>query len=651
MIHEQERMRRRSMPRMVTAVAVLSVALTGAQALSATAQGVHPRGECDPDAGYTNCRLFTDDGREESWVVPAGVSSVHVLAWGGGGGGVLAAPDHVGSRGGGGGFASGDLPVSAGDTVHIQVGAGGQGYDLGTPKRAGYGGGASRALAGSEKVIAGGGGGGGGGDAGHDGIAGGDSSSSEVMDGKSGADGRGGAGGVGGGGRGHDGTAERGGDGAATIGIVGQGGSGGGGAGGYGGGGGGGATSLGSGGGGGGGGGNLAAAHGTTQAGGGAHPGEEANRFRTGDVGYGGGGGRDPLREIDGHRGLVVIEWGEDSGPVVDHLVVVSGDHQSVSAGGTFAPLSVRAVTSGGEAVTAQDVSFVVFDTSGTGTAFDGGDPQLVVATGPDGVATTSRGLVAGSHGGPVLVSASAAGKSIVFSLTINAATADHVAVKGGDNQSAVAGSAFAMPLSARVESPTGTGIGNVPVTFTISGNTGSRFNTTKLPPGATARSDGTQYTITSANDPADPSVTGTATTPPLIAGPQSGTFTVSVEADGIEKPVLFSETVTSGAATTLRISSGDGQTAVHGTVFAHNLQVLAVNSAGRPVQNAEVTFRIQGATGSTFYPSGTGVVAYTDENGLAGTLPIVAGDAGSVTVLATTADGASVSFHLTVTA
>lgn len=63
---------------------------------------------------------------EHSWVVPAGVTSIRIEAWGGGGaGGGTTAEPATGGGGAGGCFASSELQVEPGQEFTIRVGAGG----------------------------------------------------------------------------------------------------------------------------------------------------------------------------------------------------------------------------------------------------------------------------------------------------------------------------------------------------------------------------------------------------------------------------------------------------------------------------------------------------------------------------------------------
>ena len=224
-------------------------------------------------------KTFSFTGAIQQWVVPAGVTSISIEAWGAEGN-INSGYSNNSGYGGKGGFAKGDCTVTPGSTIYIYVG-GQKGYNGGGasgPGTAsdgapgGNGGGASDVRVGgtdlADRVIVAGGGGGGGGNAQRNTYVGGNGGEGGYTDGSAGAigntpghwAGRGGGGGTqtagGAGGQGHTSYAGNG-----TLGIGGAGnagdgtwgGGGGGGGGGYYGGGGGGGGYGGSGGGGGGG--------------------------------------------------------------------------------------------------------------------------------------------------------------------------------------------------------------------------------------------------------------------------------------------------------------------------------------------------------------------------------------------------------------
>lgn len=142
---------------------------------------------------------------ESEFVVPAGVTSITIKAWGAGGGGGGASEDGNGGGGGGGGHAEATYTVTAGEVLTVRVGEGGKGGRFTAPDDVivgdgGGGGGYSGVLRSATPLLIAAGGGGGGGDNG------------------SGTGSDGGAGGAGGGTSGVAGT----GDGATTGGGFGS---------------------------------------------------------------------------------------------------------------------------------------------------------------------------------------------------------------------------------------------------------------------------------------------------------------------------------------------------------------------------------------------------------------------------------------------
>ncbi|MEX0992804.1 MAG: glycine-rich protein [Solirubrobacterales bacterium] len=161
-------------------------------------------------------QTFVITGGEQTFVVPAGVTSLNVVAIGGYGGNGAGSGSYIGGLGGASAKVSGSLPVSPGQTLYVEVGddgasgAGGAGGFNGGGQGGGGGGGASdvrtvplaAGLGLDTRLIVAGAGGGGGDSAGsQDGGDGGDAES----DGFSGAWPGGGAGTQVGGGLGGDG--------------------------------------------------------------------------------------------------------------------------------------------------------------------------------------------------------------------------------------------------------------------------------------------------------------------------------------------------------------------------------------------------------------------------------------------------------------
>lgn len=294
-------------------------------------------------------QIYTTQG-SDTFVVPAGITSVTVKLWGGGGGGGAGGTAAAGGAGGGGGYVTATLSVTPGETLNVYVGGAGLGGSQSTAGGGGGGGSFSSVYRGGTALaIAGGGAGGGGGlnnggRSGGDGGAGGGTtgvagsggsgSGGSNSGGSGGTSSAGGAGGSGGNNAGSAGSSLTGGDGAdartsegadgsgAAGGLSGGGnggaiistsraGGGGGGAGYFGGGGGSGSTNNRGGAGGGGGSSyTVGGATGVTNtSGSGSTPGNSADVARNG-AGDGGSAGSTNGNGADGTNGLVNITFG-----------------------------------------------------------------------------------------------------------------------------------------------------------------------------------------------------------------------------------------------------------------------------------------------------------------------------------------------------
>lgn len=136
-----------------------------------------------------NAQAYSFSGAVEEFVVPDGVTSVTVKAWGAGGGGGGINGANKGGAGGGGAFVTGTIPTTPGATLALTVGEGGHAPTAtryvafgnggasgtaqdGSSSRGGGGGGATYVLDGSTILVAAGAGGGGGGGAASFGIGG-----------------------------------------------------------------------------------------------------------------------------------------------------------------------------------------------------------------------------------------------------------------------------------------------------------------------------------------------------------------------------------------------------------------------------------------------------------------------------------------------
>lgn len=166
-----------------------------------------------------------------------------------------------------------------------------------------------------------------------------------------------------------------------------------------------------------------------------------------------------------------------------------------------------------------------------------------------------------------------------------------------GDGQSATTRSPFEEPLKVLVYDENGHPSPDATVTFRIYGGYGDLTGTAAFP-------DGAQSTdvVTGAD--------GGAASPVLTAGADVGYLEVVASVPGAHESATFVLRVGYSPAAQVNIVSGDGQSALAGTGFAHPLVVQVLDAHGYPVQDSsQVTFQIEQAgphPGTAHFPDGT---------------------------------------------
>ena len=110
------------------AVAAMVAAMAALLLLAYNANPAQAAGSCSTNAAGTTTCTYVSTGAEDTFVVPAGVSSVHVVATGapgavGSASGVEQGPAGLGAR------VSGNLTVEPGDTLYVEVGGAPTGSD------------------------------------------------------------------------------------------------------------------------------------------------------------------------------------------------------------------------------------------------------------------------------------------------------------------------------------------------------------------------------------------------------------------------------------------------------------------------------------------------------------------------------------------
>lgn len=281
-------------------------------------------------------------------------------------------------------------------------------------------------------------------------------------------------------------------------------------------------------------------------------------------------------------------------------IAVSSGSPQSAAVNGAFASLKALVKDAGGNPVPSALVTFTAPASGASGT-FAGG--VNTATTDASGIATAPVFTANNTTGGPYNVVASVTANNQTFTtnfaLTNTAGTPASIAVVSGANQSATVKTAFANPLKAVVKDANGAVLSGITVTFTVVPNSGAG--------GSFAQSTA----VTDAN--------GVATSSALTANATAGTFKVTAST-GASVSVDFTQlTNNPGAAATIELSSGSGQSAQITKAFTNPLKALVKDADGNVVPNVSVTFTAPGSGASGTFAGGQATAAAnTDSAGIA---------------------------------
>jgi len=273
--------------------------------------------------------------------------------------------------------------------------------------------------------------------------------------------------------------------------------------------------------------------------------------------------------------------------------ITFSQQPANAMAGATIAPpVVVRVLDGGGNPVSGASVALRsqpnIATLSGT----------LLAATDVSGNATFSD-LSINTSGSYILVAATGALSTVSSSFTISATTSSvAISVYSGNGQSAPVGSTYSGQLKVQVQDLYGNVLVAVPVTFTAPPSG----------PGVTFSGPATVNTDSS----------GIATSPPIIANAQTGTFQVQAATSGASSPALFTLTNVAGAANRLSFVQHPTDT-IAGQAITPAVTVQLHDSAGNAVHTPGVLVTVQAT--SKLHPSGlfSGDASQsTDMNGLA---------------------------------
>ena len=271
--------------------------------------------------------------------------------------------------------------------------------------------------------------------------------------------------------------------------------------------------------------------------------------------------------------------------PPATQYLVTSSSYSPVA--GTAVTISARLVSATHWPLLRSGIR-VTWSKTGAGGSFS----SATTRTNARGIATVTftTGTTAGTN---YRVTATDSGRRTGTSpaITTIAGPATQMALKAGDGQSAIAGTAVATPPSVVVTDSHGNPVPGVGVTFAVASGGGSAT-------GAAATTN----------------AAGIAAVGSWTLGTTAGTNTLTASSGTLTgSPVTFTATGTAGPATQIAADSGDGQSASAGTAVSTQPSVIVTDTNNNPVAGVSVTFAV--ATGGG---SASGLSATTDASGIA---------------------------------
>lgn len=302
-------------------------------------------------------------------------------------------------------------------------------------------------------------------------------------------------------------------------------------------------------------------------------------------------------------------------------VIVAGGGENQIGTVGTTLPLQlIVQVTAASGSANGQILNFVV--TSGGGSVFANvvqtGTPSVGPAARQSGIGQNTWTL--GPSVGPQTVEArlvdpktGATLTEATFHATAVAGAATSLQLFAGDRQSAVAGTALAVPPAVLVTDQTGNPIPNVNVTFNVASGAGSISGSTQIATGANGVAAVGSWTLGATAGPN----TLTATTAGLVGS-----------------PITFRATGVVGAPVQIVAIAGSGQLALTGSTLAVDPAVRVRDFNGNGVGGVAVTFTVTAGGGDM--AGITSVTTLTNQSGNASVGWTVGSVAGSNTLRAT---------------
>jgi hypothetical protein len=326
------------------------------------------------------------------------------------------------------------------------------------------------------------------------------------------------------------------------------------------------------------------------------------------------------------------------SNAAIGALLLINGNNQSVTQGLPAAKsLTVLAVDSSGLPKSGVVVAFeVVDDTAGSLT---GGATYVERTTGSNGRA--SVGFTAGSSLGATSVVATSSTGSAVFNLmigsSVNATTAGSILLAtGGNNQGIPKGIQAPKKLEVLALNNYGSAMAGVNVSFNVASTGMGTFHEYSNATTATVTTDSegrASIWFTAAN------IEGPAS---VVASSNAGSAVFSLN--------VYTPGSTNSTGSTLMVTNGNNETVEPSTTAPKNLEVMALNSLGIPMQGVEINFELLTAGAGTFNGgsdsftgSGTTTQVTTGSNGRAWVSFAASSSSGTASIIARSTAGNAV--------
>ena len=251
-------------------------------------------------------------------------------------------------------------------------------------------------------------------------------------------------------------------------------------------------------------------------------------------------------------------------------MVAFEGDGQEAAVGTAVgvAP-AVRVTDDFGNGVQGEDVTFAVTEGGGSVTG-------ATATTDADGVARVGSWTLGTATGSNTLTATTSGAAAVLFSAQAVAGTASSLELASGDGQTAVAGTAVAIPPAVVVRDGFGNEVPGATVVFEVTAGGGSV-----------------------SGSPATSDADGLATVGGWTLGTVAGSNELRATVAGVADTVSFSATGVAGAAASMALEGGDAQSDTVGATLSTQYAVRVSDANGNGVAGVTVTWAVTGGGGS----------------------------------------------------